>query len=178
MKEGLYIEYVPIEEVEAYPNNAKIHTAEQIEQIKESIRQFGFNDPIAVWKNNEIIEGHGRLMAGKQLGMKQVPIIRLNNLTDEERKAYGLVHNKLTMNTDFDFSKLDEELASLDDIDMSLFGFEENIDIEEPHEIVEDNPPEEVEPRVKLGDLWQMGGIGLYAVTVPTLQLLIGLWMG
>ena len=120
--------------------------------------RFGMNDPIAVWKNNEIIEGHGRLIACQQLGIKKVPVIRLDKLTDEQRKAYGLVHNKLTMNTDFDFSKLDEELEALKNIDMSQFGFEENIDIEEPHEIIEDNPPEEVEPRVKLGDLWQMGG--------------------
>ena len=115
------------------------------------------NDPIAVWKNNEIIEGHGRLIACQQLGIKKVPVIRLDKLTDEQRKAYGLVHNKLTMNTDFDLSILNEELAALDDIDMSLFGFEENIEIEEPKPIIEDNPPEEVEPRTKLGDLWQLG---------------------
>lgn len=129
----LNIEYVNIEELIPYANNAKIHTDEQVEQIVNSIRDFGMNDPIAVWKNNEIIEGHGRLMACQRLGIKEVPIIRLENLTDEERKAYGLVHNKLTMNTDFDFSILNAELAALDDIDMSLFGFEENIEIEEPH---------------------------------------------
>ena len=156
--EDIKVEYLSIEQLKKYENNAKIHTPEQIEQIKNSIQEFGMNDPIAVWKNNEIIEGHGRLIACQQLGIKKVPVIRLDKLTDEQRKAYGLVHNKLTMNTDFDFSKLDEELEALKNIDMSQFGFEENIDIEEPHEIIEDNPPEEVEPRVKLGDLWQMGG--------------------
>ena len=130
--EDIKVEYLSIEQLKKYENNAKIHTPEQIEQIKNSIQEFGMNDPIAVWKNNEIIEGHGRLIACQQLGIKKVPVIRLDKLTDEQRKAYGLVHNKLTMNTDFDFSKLDEELEALKNIDMSQFGFEENIDIEEP----------------------------------------------
>ena len=153
---NLQVEYVSINEIFPYDNNAKIHTDEQIDQIANSIEEFGMIDPIGIWKNNEIIEGHGRLMACKKLGIKTVPIIRLDELTDEQRKAYALAHNKLTMNTDFDFSILDEELASLEDIDMSLFGFEK-MEIEEPKPIIEDNPPEEVEPRVKLGDLYQLG---------------------
>ena len=153
---NLQVEYVSINDIFPYENNAKIHTDEQIDEIANSIKEFGMIDPIGVWKNNEIVEGHGRLLACKKLGIKEVPIIRLDELTDEQRKAYALAHNKLTMNTDFDFSILNEELASLEDIDMSLFGFEK-MEIEEPHEIIEDNPPEEDEPRVKLGDLWQLG---------------------
>lgn len=118
----LKIEYLPIGELVTYANNAKIHTAEQIEQIKKSIQEFSMNDPIAIWKNNEIIEGHGRLLALKELGYETVPVIRLDSLTDEQRKAYALVHNKLTMNTDFDSMLLDIELSDLD-IDMSEFGF-------------------------------------------------------
>ena len=152
----LQIEYVSIDSLFPYENNAKIHTDEQIDEIANSIKEFGMIDPIGVWKNNEIIEGHGRLLACKKLGIKEVPIIRLDELTDEQRKAYALAHNKLTMNTDFDFSILNEELASLEDIDMSLFGFEK-MEIEEPKPIIEDNPPEEAEPRTKLGDLWQLG---------------------
>ena len=120
----LKIEYVPSESLKKYANNAKIHTAEQIEQIKKSIKEFSFNDPIAVWKDNEIIEGHGRIIAALELGIKEVPIIRLDSLTDEQRKAYMLVHNKLTMNTDFDFDLLDSELDDILDIDMSDFGFD------------------------------------------------------
>lgn len=157
MKEGLQIEYVSINDIFPYENNAKIHTDEQIEEIANSIQEFGMIDPIGVWKNNEIIEGHGRLMACQKLGIKQVPIIRLDELTDEQRKAYALAHNKLTMNTDFDFSILNEELASLDDIDMSLFGFEENIDIEEPHEIIEDDFSEDVPSRSEYGQVWVLG---------------------
>jgi hypothetical protein len=119
----LKVEYVPTDRLKTYEKNAKIHTAEQIEQIKKSIQEFGFNDPIAVWKDNEIIEGHGRLIAALELGIEELPIIRLDNLTDEQRKAYTLVHNKLTMNTGFDFSFLAEELSSIVDIDMSEFGF-------------------------------------------------------
>lgn len=121
----LRIEYVSKDELRPYANNAKMHTDEQIEQIRRSIKEFGFNDPIALWHDNEVIEGHGRLLA--VMGMDEietVPVIRLDNLTDEQRRAYMLVHNKLTMNTGFDFALLEEELEGLD-IDMSEFGFEE-----------------------------------------------------
>ena len=101
-------------------------TEEQIKQIKKSIEEFGMNDPIGVWSDkNIIVEGHGRLQALKELGYTEVDCIRLDHLTDEERKAYSLVHNKLTMNTDFDFDRLEEELNSIDLIDMSLMGFED-----------------------------------------------------
>lgn len=119
----LKIEYIPIEDLKPYENNAKIHTQEQIEQIKNSIQEFGMNDPIAIWKDNIIIEGHGRLLACQELGFKELPIIRLDDLTDDERKAYTLIHNKLTMNTDFDIDILNEELESIE-IDMTEFGFD------------------------------------------------------
>ena len=119
----LKIEYLPLHEIKEYPNNAKIHTAEQIEQIKKSIQEFGMNDPIAVWKDNEVIEGHGRLIALTELGYTEAPVIRLDNLTDEQRKAYMLVHNKLTMNTGFNFDILESELDSIENYDMEDFGF-------------------------------------------------------
>lgn len=119
----LKIEYIDKKELKPYANNAKIHTEEQIEQIKKSIQQFGFNDPVAVWHDNEVIEGHGRLLAVMEMNeIESVPVIRLDNLSDEERRAYMLAHNKLTMNTDFDFGLLDEELSDIE-IDMSQFGF-------------------------------------------------------
>lgn len=119
----LKIEVVSVDELEPYLNNAKIHTAEQIEQIKKSIEEFGFNDPIGVWKN-EVVEGHGRLIALKELGYDNVPIIRLDHMTDEQRKAYMLVHNQLTMNTGFDIDLLKIELEDITDIDMDDFGFD------------------------------------------------------
>lgn len=121
---NLKIEYVPVNDVKTYGNNAKIHTADQIEQIKNSITQFGFNDPIAIWKDNVIIEGHGRLIAAKELGLEEVPIIRLDGLTDKQRKAYIIAHNKLTMNTGFDNDILGIELKEImNEIDMTDLGF-------------------------------------------------------
>lgn len=122
--ERLKIEYVKVDTLKTYPNNAKIHTSEQIEQIKKSIQEFGMNDPIAIWKENEIIEGHGRLIACRELGIEDVPVIRLDSLTDEQRKAYALVHNKLTMNTGFNVELLEEELSIIANVDMDSFGFD------------------------------------------------------
>ena len=137
--EKLKIEDVDINSIKPYKNNAKLHPQEQIEQIKKSIEQFGMDDPIGVW-NNEIVEGHGRLIACKELGMKEIPIIRLDHLTDEERKAYTLAHNKLTINSDFDIDILNEELDSILDINMEDFGFiEHTIDWNSIDEINEDN---------------------------------------
>ena len=96
---NLKIEYVTLSEIKPYSGNAKTHPREQIEQIKKSINEVGFNDPIGVW-HGEIVEGHGRYMAAQELGLDTVPIIRLDSLTDEQRRAYALIHNKLTMNSD------------------------------------------------------------------------------
>ena len=113
----LKIEYLDKSQLKPYANNAKIHTAEQVEQIKNSIREFGFNDPIAVWGDNEIVEGHGRLLAVMEMDQfDQVPVIRLDQLSDEQRRAYMLAHNKLTMNTDFDIDLLNLELDDIVDI--------------------------------------------------------------
>jgi site-specific DNA-methyltransferase (adenine-specific) len=156
--EDLKVEYVDIDSIKPYKKNAKLHPKEQIEQIKKSIEEFGMNDPIAIDKDNIIIEGHGRLLACKDLGITEVPIIRLDHLTDEQRKAYTLAHNKLTMNTDFDIDILTEELNDILDIDMSDFGFDLDFEDEEEQEIVEDEVPEvPEEPKAKLGDIYQLG---------------------
>lgn len=137
--EKLKIEYVAIDDIKPYEKNAKLHPAEQIEQIKKSIEQFGMNDPIGIWKD-EIVEGHGRLLALKELDYKEVPIIRLDHLSDEERKAYILAHNKLTMNSDFDIDILNEELDDILNINMEDFGFEKFI--EEDDEVIIEEEPE------------------------------------
>ena len=120
----LKIEYVPLSEIKPYKRNAKMHPKEQIQQIINSIRETNFNDPIGIWQG-EIVEGHGRYLAAKEMGMKEVPVIRLDDLTDEQRRAYALAHNKLTMNSDFDVALLDTELAEIETIDMTLLGFDE-----------------------------------------------------
>lgn len=153
----LAIEYVDINSIKPYKNNAKLHPDEQIEQICNSIREMGFNDPIGVW-NDEVVEGHGRLLAAEKLGMKEVPIIRLDGLTDEQRRAYALAHNKLTMNSGFDIELLEIELAEIETIDMTLLGFDEANDTE-PVEVQKDDfdaePP--AEPKAKYGDIYQLG---------------------
>ena len=126
------IEKINIEDIKAYENNAKLHPAEQIEQIKKSIQEFGNNDPIAIDENNVIIEGHGRYIALQELGYKEIEVIRLSHLSEEQKKAYMLVHNKLTMNSSFELDILSEELSNILDIDMGEFGF--NFDYEEIEE--------------------------------------------
>ena len=120
----LKIEYMSIADLAPYEGNAKLHPKKQVEQIAESIRQFGFNDPIAIDENNMLIEGHGRLLAAQMLGMDSLPVIRLEGLTDEQKRAYTLVHNQLTMNSGFDIEQLQIELDSITSIDMERFDFE------------------------------------------------------
>lgn len=137
----LKIEKVKIDDIKTYKNNAKLHPAEQIEQIKKSIQEFGFNDPIAIDEKNTIIEGHGRYIACKELGYKEIPCIRLTGLDEESKKAYMLVHNKLTMNSDFDIEVLSDELESILNVDMESYGFSFDIDLgidEEPGESEDD----------------------------------------
>lgn len=154
----LKVEYVKKEDLKTYVNNAKKHSAEQVEGIKKSIKKFGFNDPIAVWKDNVIIEGHGRLLAVMEMDdIKEVPIIRLDDLTDKERKAYTIAHNKLTMNTGFDNDLLGEELKSImDEIDMTDFGFGDF----ELTVLTEDFTPEPYDDD-EIADFTQNGEVGL-----------------
>lgn len=132
------IEIISIHDLVPYGNNAKEHPKEQIEQIKESIIKFHNNDPIAIDENNVIIEGHGRYEALKELGYEQVECIRLDHLNDDQKKAYRLVHNKLTMNSDFNFDLLEEELKTINDIDMGFFDFDMSMFDEIEEEIKEE----------------------------------------
>lgn len=154
----LKVEYVNISTIKPYKRNAKTHPKEQVEQIKKSIQEFGNCDPIGVW-HGEIVEGHGRYLALKELGETTIPIIRLDSLTDEQRRAYGLVHNQLTMNSPWDLPALDLELADLD-FDMGEFGFGLlDDDYTKPDEVKEDDFDEEppAEPKAKRGDIYLLG---------------------
>lgn len=123
------IVYKNIKELKPYKKNAKKHSKEQVEQIANSIKEFGFTQPVIIDKNNCVVAGHGRILGAKKAGLKQVPTVCLEDLTEEQIKAYRLVDNKLN-ESEWDYNLLDEELGILsEDIDMSLFGFDENVDL-------------------------------------------------
>lgn len=138
----MQIERVKIADLREYEGNAKLHPQEQINKIKKSIQEFGNNDPIAIDENNIIIEGHGRLQALEQLGYTEAEVIRLSHLSEDQKKAYVLVHNKLNMDTGFDTEMLRDELDGIFSVDMADFGFDLQEDeilnfsseVEEPEE--------------------------------------------
>lgn len=144
----LKIEYLKLDELKPYENNARKHESVDIEAIKSSIQEFGFNDPIAVWKENIIIEGHGRLLAAQQLQLDKVPVIRLDELTDEQRRAYTLAHNKIAELSSWDFTKLEEELDKID-INMLDFGFEKQLTVDPDtlNDLFEDAESKPKEPK-------------------------------
>lgn len=113
-----------ISEVKPYENNPRKISEEAIQRVAASIREFGFKQPIVIDKNNVIIAGHTRLKAAELLGLKTVPVIRADDLTPEQVKAYRLADNKVAEATDWDMNALDKELAEILDIDMDEFGFD------------------------------------------------------
>lgn len=118
------VEYLSPGELYPYPQNAKIHTPDQVKRIAASIKAFGFQQPIVVDKDNVVIIGHGRLFAAQELMLDQVPVVRADDLTEDQVKALRLADNKLN-ESPYDFSKLEAELAELDiaGFDMEQFGF-------------------------------------------------------
>lgn len=152
----LKIEYLKPEQLQPYANNAKLHPAAQVEQIENSIREFDFSDPIGIWGENEVVEGHGRLLAALKLGLKEVPVIRLDHLTDEQRKAYALAHNQTTMTSGWDADKLLSELSA-SPIDMAQFGFDMSA-LEPAAEVSEDDYDEDAaQAVVQRGQVWVLG---------------------
>ena len=156
----LEIVYLPPGDLTPYENNARKHAPHDVDAIIASIEKFGFSDPIGIWSDkNIIVEGHGRQIAALQMGLSEVPCIRLDHLTDEQRRAYALAHNKTAELSEWDFGKLEEELAHLqiDGIDMTKFDFDLGVSDTPTDE--EDNFDEDIpiEPKAKLGDIYQLG---------------------
>ena len=147
----LRVETIGVDELVPYEGNAKLHPSKQVRQIGESIREFDFSDPVAAWHDDEgravVVEGHGRLMAARELGIRELPVIFLDYMSDEQRRAYSLVHNQLTMVTGFDQDALRDELEGITSIDMGAFGLsaesEEEIDIDALFESDGQDGPEE-----------------------------------
>ncbi len=156
----LEVREMAVADLVPYANNAKKHPKEQIDQIAESISEFGNCDPIAVWHNEdgeaEIVEGHGRVMALKQLGIDTAPVICLDHLTDEQRRAYTHVHNQTTLSSGFDEQALIEDMDNLD-MDWEALGFSEFMPDFEHDDIEDEGMPEEVVCRCKRGDVWMLG---------------------
>ena len=137
--EDLKIVMIPIDQLTPYANNTRKHTQKDIDQIKAAILADGFNDPVGVWGDqNIIVEGHGRVMACKQLGHEIVPCIRLDHLTDEQRKEYSIRHNRSAEFSTWDFQMLAEEIAELEAQGMDLSGLEFRLDRDEDTPIILD----------------------------------------
>ena len=122
----LEIVYLSPGDLTPYENNTRKHAPDDIEQIKKSILEDGFNDPIGIWgEKNIIVEGHGRQLAALELNLDQVPCIRLDHMTDDQRRDYAIRHNRTAELSAWDFSKLEEELAqlSIEGHDLNGLGF-------------------------------------------------------
>lgn len=146
-----------LDEIRPYEKNPRFNDG-AVGAVAESIREFGFQQPIVVDRDGVIIAGHTRYKAAQKLGMTEVPVVVADNLTDEQVRAYRLADNKTGELAEWDFSALEEELAGIGELDMSLFGFEPK-EMIEPEEITEDDyeeePPEV--PKARLGDIYQLG---------------------
>ena len=148
---------IKTEQLVPYDKNTKKHDKTQINNVAESIKQYGFVQPIVIDKDNVVVIGHCRLLAAKKLKMKEVPCVCVDDLTEEQVKALRIVDNK-SNESEWDFDFLADELL---EIDLSNFDFDFGIeDEEEETEIVEDEAPEvdkDAYPIAKLGDIWQLG---------------------
>jgi len=160
------IKNVGIETLIPYVNNSRTHSDEQIAQIAASIKEFGWTNPILIDGENGIIAGHGRLLAARKLGYKEVPVIELSELTDTQRKAYIIADNRLALNAGWDNEMLTIELNDLleDGFALDILGFDpKELDALLAPEVVEGLTDEDAvpevpeEPKTRLGDIYQLG---------------------
>jgi DNA modification methylase len=150
-----------------YKKNSRVHSSEQVKQLCKSISEFGFTNPLLVDENKQIIAGHCRLLAAKEIGLSELPCIVLAHLSDAQKKALVIADNKLALNASWDLSLLHEEIEALQfegfDISLTGFGIDELADLFPKETILglcEDDevPDAPEEPITKLGDLWLLGG--------------------
>src|SRR5262245_31853435 len=161
----LAVTYRAISDLIPDPRNARTHPKRQIDQLKASIQEFGFTNPILVDPDGHIIAGHGRLQAARAMGFADVPTIILSGLSEVQKRALRIADNKIALNAGWDLEILQQELgelASIDvDIDATLTGFSTGeIDVilstaDDPDDEV--IPPVPKTPRTKLGDIWILG---------------------
>lgn len=167
---NLKIDERPITALRPCQGNARTHSKRQVKQIADSIRRFGFTNPVLVSEDDTIIAGHGRVLAAKELGMKSVPAVRLDHLTPAERRAYVIADNKLALNAGWDRDLLAVELQGLIDLgfEVELTGFslaevDLVIDAAGDADPERTDAPEDAVPRPsgpvtsRRGDLWVLG---------------------
>lgn len=154
----------PVSALKPYEKNARTHSAEQVEQLTRSMREFGFTNPLLIDEQDRIIAGHGRLQAALSLGMAEVPVIILAGLSEAQRRALILADNKIALNSGWDLKLLSEELADLklEGYDLTLTGFSlEEIDGMTPVVLDEKDPDDAPdlpkEPKTKPGDVYVLG---------------------
>lgn len=165
----LGVEYVEIDKVKPFERNPRTHSKEQIQQIATSMMKFGWVNPILVDENFEIIAGHGRLLAGKELGYTKVPVARLEHLTEQEKMALLIADNKISDNAGWDEEMLQDLLEQLHDsnFDLTALGFSNKeiekykaeFETEQQMAEIEDLVPEVEETKIvnQQGDLWELG---------------------
>lgn len=164
------IEMIPPNALRAWAKNARTHSRKQVKQIAESIRTFGFTNPVLIDAEDTILAGHGRVEAAKAIGMEKVPCIRIEHMTPEQKRAYVLADNKLALNAGWDDQILAEELRALSEIDLDFDIEVTGFAIAEIDSLVEGLIPEEpgdpdddvvledgIASRVRPGDIWQLG---------------------
>lgn len=165
---NLSVEYIPVSSINPYDRNARKHTDDDVNAVMESIRRTGFNDPVGVWgPQNIIVEGHGRVLAAKKLGMRTVPCIRLDHLTDEQRREYAILHNRTAELSEWDVSALEAELADLNlDLDFSDILTDSEEESSQPtHEQNQENTQRRVANILNLEN-GQFPGAGPYDIPV------------
>lgn len=165
----LFVEYLALGAIFPNERNARTHSRKQIRQIADSIKSFGFTNPLIIDKDNMILAGHGRLAAAELLAMDKVPCVRIESMTPAQKRAYVLADNKLALNAGWDEEILAEELEALSTLDegfdVSVTGFTiaevdsliEGKAVEEAGDPADDLVPDHIPARCREGDLWQLG---------------------
>ncbi|UYV38328.1 site-specific DNA-methyltransferase [Rhodobacteraceae bacterium D3-12] len=166
---GKKTELIPIEDLKPWARNARTHSKKQVRQIADSIKTFGFTNPVLIDERRTILAGHGRVEAAKQLGMAEVPCLRLDYMSADEKRAYVLADNKLALNAGWDedllAAELGELLSSDLEFDVSVTGFSipeidgllETVAPEDDGDPDDDTLPDVAPARVRVGDVWQLG---------------------
>lgn len=155
----MQIEMLKVKDLIPYERNPR-NNKDAVDVVANSIKEFGFKNPIIIDKDNVIVAGHTRLLAAKKLKIKEVPCVRADDLTDEQVKAFRIADNSTAQVAEWDFDLLKFEIEDLPEFDFADFGLELDFNIDDtPEEIIEDEYEAELpaEPKAKLGDIYQLG---------------------